>query len=97
MAFFGLLRQGFFVSQPLLLCVTALALLELALVDKAGLSSFQRSACLCLLSAGIKGMHHHCLTSQLLILNTTFPSTIYICIEIPRKAFSLVLKAYEAN
>jgi hypothetical protein len=31
-----------------------------SLIDEAGFNS-QRSACLCLLSTGIKGVHHHCL------------------------------------
>ena len=50
--FFFSPRQGFFVDlEPVL---------ELALVDQAGLE-LQRSACLRLLSAGIKGVrrHHH--------------------------------------
>jgi hypothetical protein len=36
-----------------------MAVLELALQTRLHLNS-QRSFCLCLLSAGIKGMHHHC-------------------------------------
>ena len=40
------------------LCVTILDVMEIDLVDQAGLNS-QRSACLCLPSGGIKGVCHH--------------------------------------
>ena len=44
-------REGFSVAlEPIL---------ELALVNQADFE-LTRSACLCLLSAGIKGMHYHC-------------------------------------
>ena len=54
---FGFLRQGFSVALK--------AVLELTLQTRLALNS-QRSTCLCLLSAGIKGMHHH------------YPAFIYI-------------------
>ena len=46
---------GFFITE--FLCV-ALAVLELSLQSRLTLNS-QKSSCLCLTSAGIKGMHHH--------------------------------------
>ena len=49
--FLSFLRQDFFVALK--------PVLELALVNQADLDS-QISAYLCLTSAGIKGVHHHC-------------------------------------
>jgi hypothetical protein len=51
-------------------------------VDKAGL---KRSACLCLLSAGIKGVYHHCLT-----VNAPWPSIL-------AKTLDLVIRLPEFN
>ena len=45
-------------SKARFLCVTTLVVLELALQTRLVLNS-QRTACLCLLSAGIKGVHHY--------------------------------------
>ena len=48
-----------FVLKTRFFCV-ALAALELTMYTRLA-SNLQSSACLCLLSAGTKGMHHHCL------------------------------------
>ena len=60
--FFGFLfcfsRQGFSVALE--------TILELALVDQVVLE-LTRSTCLCLPSAGIKGVHYHCLTDYILL------------------------------
>lgn len=51
------------------LCV-ALTALELNSVGQAGLE--QRSACLCFLNAGIKGIHHYHLVTFLFLLTYIF-------------------------
>ena len=56
-----------FVFETGFLCVTVLAVLELALIDQAGLE-FTEIRCLCLPSAGIKDTGHHHLTHFLLLL-----------------------------
>jgi hypothetical protein len=43
----------------------ALAVLKMALQTRLA-SNSQRSTCLCLPSAGIKGFHHHCLAEKFL-------------------------------
>ncbi|EGV97943.1 hypothetical protein I79_001910 [Cricetulus griseus] len=51
------------------------AVLELALVEQAGLDS-QRSTCLCLPSAGVKGERHQRLATVLLMVDTGLKSFV---------------------
>ena len=57
-SWFGLVSFGIWVFETGVLCVTVLAVQELALQTRLASNSY-RSTCLCLLSAGMMGMHHH--------------------------------------
>jgi len=74
---------GIFFFETGFVCI-ALAVLQLSL-DEAGLQ-LERSACFCLLRAGIKSMHHHCLPLTIFFkIFFMYMSTLYPSSDTPRE------------